>query len=141
ARLEADEIVFEQASHQPFVVRGCRQQVGRRKGDVQEKADTLAAAALAQLGGEWDQVIIVYPDYVVRLQEGQDGFGESLVDPPVAFQERLAEIDQVEPVMEERPQHRIGIADIICGVVFRRQRYRYLRHLADLIDLRCAGFL
>src|SRR6185312_9428836 len=94
ACLEADEIVFEQASHQPFVVRGCRQQVGRRKGDVQEKADTLAAAALAQLGGEWDQVIIVYPDYVVRLQEGQDGFGESLVDPPVAFQERLAEIDQ-----------------------------------------------
>jgi hypothetical protein len=43
---------------------------------VQEKADSLGAAAPAELGGEWDQMIVMDPDRVFGLEVREQGIGK-----------------------------------------------------------------
>ena len=67
--LEADEIVGEQRTHQPFVFRDRGHDWRRRHRNVQEEADRIRAAHRAQLGGERNQLVVVDPDGVVGAQQ------------------------------------------------------------------------
>ena len=65
--LEADQIVMAERRDQPLVVGQRGEDFRRRKRNVQEEADPVLVAALAQRLGERDQVIVVHPDDVVGL--------------------------------------------------------------------------
>ena len=106
--LEADQVVGEHRADQPLVEGQRHQQPARRPGDVEEEADPVLHAALAQLLAERDQMIIVDPDQVVRLDQRRDRLGEALVDPLVAAAEAAVIFGQVDPVVEERPQVRLA---------------------------------
>ena len=119
--LEAHQVVREQRAYQPVVPRyGCQDQ-RRGQGDVQEEADAMRAAQRPQFGGQRDQVVVVYPDDVVLAQHRLELAREQLVDPPVAGDVAGVEVRQVQPVVEDRPEHAVGIAQVVGIVVFTAQ--------------------
>ena len=114
--LEAQQVIGEQRADQPVVTGDRRQDQGRRQRDVQEETDPVGAAQRAQFSGERDQVIVVHPQNVVFLQQRQQLASEQLVDAPVARDVAGVEVGEVEPVMEDRPEHAVGVARVV-GVV------------------------
>ena len=116
-RLEADDVVGEQRLDQPGMVGHRDHHVRRRERDMQEEADAGFDAAAAQLGGERDQVIVVDPDQVRRRDHLRQVVGDHGVDAPVALDEGRLVVEQAEAIVERRPQHLVGISEIV-GVVF-----------------------
>ena len=74
--LEADQIVIGQPAEDLPVMRQGLQNVRRRAGNVQEKADRIAMAARAQLASERHQMIVVHPDDVVLVEQRAQAVGE-----------------------------------------------------------------
>src|SRR5690606_26419729 len=107
-RLEADYVELEQALDQPAVFRHGREYLGRREGDMKEEADPLLAAALTQFSCQRNQVVIVDPDYVLRLENGHQGIGEFGVHTAIAVEEGCLVLHQIQPIMKERPENAIG---------------------------------
>ena len=103
------------------MVRQQAHQLGRRKRRMQEKPDRLPAIELAQCGAERDQVIVVDPDEIVRPQHRRQGAGEGAVDPQIAGEAAPRIADQRRPVMKQRPQHPVGVADVVFVVIAPRQ--------------------
>ena len=66
------------------MVRQGLQNVGRRAGRVQEKANPIAMAARAQFAREKHQVIIVHPDDVVLVHQRTQVIRKQAVDAHVA---------------------------------------------------------
>ena len=67
--LEADQVVVAEGLQQFVVRRDGGEDFRRGKRDVQEEADAVADAQLATGFGERDQVVVVYPDDVVRFKQ------------------------------------------------------------------------
>jgi hypothetical protein len=88
-----------------------------RERNMQEKSDPVGDPEFAQLRAQRDEVIVVHPDDVVRTQQRKQRFGEIGVDALVASERGPAELDQAKPVMAERPERAVGVADIIRVVV------------------------
>ena len=59
------------------------------------------------------QVVIVDPDQVVFLDYLLELGREVLIDPEVAAQIAARELSEVEPVVQDRPQHTIGEAVVV----------------------------
>src|SRR5262249_23424578 len=104
-RLESDEIVGAERAHQLGMWRQDAQQLCGGEGGVEEKSDRLLDAELAQRRAQRDQMIIVYPDDVARLEQRGEVAGELLVDAEIAREIGALKIDEAGAVMEERPQH------------------------------------
>jgi hypothetical protein len=102
-RLKADHVIGRHRPHQ-FCVRGKRgQDFHCREGCVQEKTNPLGHVACPQFVAQRDQVVVVHPDQVIALEQGNQLFGELPVDLKIARRVLLAERSQVEPVMKQRP--------------------------------------
>ncbi len=69
--------------------------------------------------GQRDQVIVVHPDDVVRLQDLHQLIREMFVDPHIAGQVAPREFREIEPVMEDRPQHPVGETVVILVKILR----------------------
>ena len=91
------------------------QDIGGWPGNMQEEADACPHSALAQASRQRNEVVIVDPDDVVWSQKGGDAIGEPFVDRLVADACVALVLGQVEAVVEQRPQRRIGIAFVIVG--------------------------
>src|SRR5947208_15693986 len=72
----------------------------------------LRYTALAQCLGDVHQVIVVYPNEVVRLRTASDGIGETIVDRFVGLPVSRLEIAKVLQIVKQRPDHLVGIAVI-----------------------------
>ena len=115
--LKADEIVGAQRGDQIAMVGQQAHQLGRRKRRMEKKPDRLPAIELAQRRAERDQVIIVHPDEVARQQHRRQGAGEGAVDPEIAGEVAPRIADQRRPVVEWRPQHAVGVADVVFVII------------------------
>ena len=71
---------------------------------------------------ERDQVIVVHPDDVVGLQQRLERAREALVDVDVALVVAGLELREVEPVVKHRPQHGVGIAEVVLVVLCGLER-------------------
>ena len=119
--LKTDQVIGKQRTHQPFVLRNGGHDLRRRQRDVQEEPHALLAAQRPQLGGQWDQVVVVDPYQVVGPQQGGQPVGDQAVDAAIAIDLAPVQVGQVEPVMEHRPQHAVGVAQVIGVVIGLRQ--------------------
>ena len=115
--LEADQVVMDEAAEDLLVVGHRRQDVGRRAGNVEEEADRVDAAARPEFAGERHQMIVVHPDDVVVLDDRVELIGEQAVDAHVAALVGARIFLQVDPVVQDRPQHPVGEAVVIFLVV------------------------
>ena len=66
--LKADEIVRAQLRNEPLVVRQRGENFRRREWYVQKVSDAVAVTAVAQHFCQRNEMIVVHPDDVVRLQ-------------------------------------------------------------------------
>jgi hypothetical protein len=131
--LEADQIVGAQLRDQPFVVRQRRENLRRRKRHVQEVADAVAMAAIAQHLGERNEMIVVHPDHIVGLEEIVQLIGEMRIDAAVTAEIAARELGKIEPIMQDRPQHPVGEAVVVFLIIRLGQIGHDVGHVA-LID-------
>ena len=121
-RLQSDEIVGGKAAGE-IPVLGDREKCLRGgNGNVQEEPDRIVDAELAQLHAEGDHVIVVHPDGIVGLQERTQRVGKALVDVEIALVVAGLELRQVEPRVKHRPQHGVGIPEIVFLVLAVAER-------------------
>jgi hypothetical protein len=102
-----------------------REDLRRRKRNVEEEADRARYVELPEIGGEGNELIIVHPDRVVGLKQRRHLLRETLVDAEVDGFGAGAEVGDVKPVVEEGPQAAVGKAEIIAFVLLRRQGNSY----------------
>jgi hypothetical protein len=82
--LESDQIVGIQLWNEPIMVWQRGENLRRRKRHMEEKADTILMAAIAQHLRQGDKMIIVHPDDVVGLQQFAQLHSEVKIDSPIA---------------------------------------------------------
>ena len=85
------------------MMRQGHQQLTRRPGRVQEETDPVLDPQPAQIARHRDQVIVVDPDDVVRLDQGSQNLGEPPVHPLVPFAIGPFVGGQIDPVVEQGP--------------------------------------
>ncbi|MNC22518.1 hypothetical protein D3C75_705200 [compost metagenome] len=117
--LETDQVVVGECADQLQMVGQRGQQVGRRHGDMQEETDAVVVPLSTQGLRQGDQVVVVHPENVVRCEERTQALGKELVDPLVTTEIGLAELRQIDPVVQDRPQHPVGEAVVVLIEVAR----------------------
>ncbi len=119
--LKTDEIVVAQRRNELVVVRQRGDDFRRRKRNMDEKSDLIGMTAIAQRLGERHQMIVVHPHNVVGSEQRLQMPGEEFVDAEVAAEIAAREFGEVEPVMQNRPQHPVGEAVVEFLVVVLAQ--------------------
>ena len=101
---------------------------------MQEEADRLRDAEIAQLRAEREEMIVLHPERGVRLLEAQQRARHEGVDLAIADIIVLRSADQIGARMQRRPQRRIGEAFVIAAVMRRRQIEHRQRAGAQRLD-------
>jgi hypothetical protein len=83
---------------------------------------------------ERDQVEVVHPDEVVRLQEPREPRGEARVDVAVDVELRPLETHQVDAEMQQRPQAVVAEAVVEAIVLVLREVERRAGDAGSLLD-------
>ncbi len=107
------------------------QDVARRAGRVEEKANPVAMSARPQFARQQHQVIIVHPDDVVLMDQRAQSSAEHPVDPHVAARVGARVFLQVDPVVKDGPEHAVGETVVIFLNVVRPQ---IEQDVGDLVD-------
>ena len=84
---------------------------------MDEETDLVAVPAVAQRLGQRNQMIVVHPYDVVGFQQCFEVTGEILVYPEIAAEIASREFGEIEPIMQDRPQHTVGKAVVEFLVV------------------------
>ena len=132
--LEANHVILQQILDEARMVGQRRQQIRTREGDVEKETDARLTAEIAQIGAERHEMIIVDPDEIVGLKMRHQGVGELLVHPQIALIIVLLETHEIGAVMEQRPDHAVGEAEVKGLVVNRLHRVEDGLNVADRID-------
>src|SRR3546814_5048194 len=88
-------------------------QAGRRPGDVEEQADPVLQPVRAEPLAQRQEMIILHPDQIFRLDQRDQAVRELLVDALIAHPELILIFGQVDAIVKQRPQRAVGIAVVI----------------------------
>src|SRR5262245_12160550 len=88
-----------------------------REGNMQEEANGVVGAEPPQLGGERQQVVVMYPNEIVGAQQRLQLLRQAPVDADIALKKSRLELSEVETVVKDRPQHRVAVAQVIGLIV------------------------
>ncbi len=132
--LEADQVVGQHRLDQLAMMRHALDDGSRRPRRVEEEADRLAHAEVAQLRAERQEVIVLHPERGVGLVEAQQRARHEGVDLAIAEIVALRDADQIAARMQRRPQRRIGEAFVIAAVMRGRQIEHRERALPERLD-------
>ncbi len=108
--------------------------VARRPRRMQEEADRLGHAEIAQFGAEREEMIILNPERGIRLFETQQRSRHEGVHFAIGEIVLLRGADQIGAGMQRRPQCRIGKAFVIAAVMRGRQIQHRQRAGAERFD-------
>jgi hypothetical protein len=133
--LESDQIIGQHRLDQLAMMRHAFDHRARGPGRVQEEADRLADAELAQFGAEREEVIILNPERGIGLFKSQKRARHEGVDLAIRRIMVLGNPNQVAARMQRRPQSRIRKALVIAAVVRSRQIEHRERAGAERLDL------
>ena len=84
-----------------------------RKRNVQEKADGPAEPLLAQIAAQRNELVVVDPDRVVRLQQLRELVCELRIDGVVGVVLRFLVREAIREVVEDRPQRAVAVAVVV----------------------------
>ncbi len=101
--LKADDIIGAEHMHQFVRARQDGEQACRHEGDVKKEADTIVDAKRAQRHGERDQMIVVNPDEIARLDQRRERARISPVDVQIRIEMGAVEFDEARLEMQQRP--------------------------------------
>jgi hypothetical protein len=103
---------------------------------VQKKANPVAMAARAQFARESHQVVIVHPDDVVLVHQRAQVVRIQLIHAHVPARLGTGVLLEVDPAVENRPEHAIGEPVAIFLNVALRQVDLGIGHFVDLVSSR-----
>src|SRR5215813_907219 len=98
-----------------------RQDLGWRKRNMQEKSDPAGAPSPPQGVRDGNQVIVMDPDEIVVLNNFFELCRKMIIDPKISTEIPQRKLGEVQPIMQNRPQHTISEAIVIFLVVVLRQ--------------------
>jgi hypothetical protein len=101
--LETDQVIGQHRLDQVAVMRHAADHGTRRPRRVQEEADRLRDAELAQLRAKREKMIVLNPEHDVRLPEAQQRTRHEGVDFAIAEIVVLGGTDQIGAGMQRRP--------------------------------------
>lgn len=88
-------------------------------------------------------MVIMNPDDVVGPKKLVQFRGKALVDPHIAAEVAAGEFRQVQPVMQDRPEHAVGISIVVFLKIFLGEVGQHIRLMAVLdgadAHVRCGG--
>src|SRR5213079_2340139 len=113
----ADQIISSQRPREFFVLWDCHEGLPGWERDVQKEADRVRNSTPAQLGSKRNQVIVVHPDHVIGAQHRLQQTGEAPVYVNESLEESSLELGEVEAIVKDGPQDRVGVAKIVTGVI------------------------
>ncbi len=119
--LKPDQIVRQHRLDQFAMMRHATNHGARGPWRMQEEADRLLDAEIAQLRAEREEMIILNPERGLRLLEPEQGLGHECVHFAIGKIVILRGADQIAARMQRRPQRRIGKPLIIAAVMRGRQ--------------------
>src|SRR3546814_8483073 len=100
------------------------------------EADPVAKAVRAQSLAQRQEMIILHPNQIVRLDQRDQAVRELLVDAFIAAAELILILGKVDAIMEERPERAVGIAVVIFLDVLRLEvDRRSEEHTSELPSL------
>jgi hypothetical protein len=114
------------------MIRKCGQNLRRWKWNMVKKPDPVAMTAIAKCLGQRQQVIIMNPDNVVGLQNLVQFGREALVDPHIAAEIAAREFRKIQPIMQNRPEHSVGVPVVIFLVVLFGEVGQHVRLMTML---------
>ncbi|MGY2809985.1 hypothetical protein ACVIHF_006715 [Bradyrhizobium sp. USDA 4506] len=138
--LEADQVIGQHRLDQLAMIGHARDHRARRPWRVQEEADRLRDAEIAQLGAECEEMIILDPEHGIRLAEAQQRARHERVHFAIARVVLARRTNQIGARMHRGPQRRIGKAFVIAAIVRGRQIEHRQRARPERFDL-CERFL
>jgi len=106
---------------------------------VQEESHRLLRAGLAQLLAQGNQVIVVHPDEIVRLEEDSELTREALIGELVGVVLLVGIVEGVEKVVEHRPEDGVAEAEIVILVLAWRQLDGRVGDVVAADDIRGPG--
>ncbi len=115
--LQPDQVIAAQRPHDHLMIGQCDQDVGWRHRRMQEKADPILDAQLAQFARQRNQMIIMHPNQIVRPNHRPEHLREIFVDRDIALELGAMKFDQPELVMQQRPQRAVGVTQIIFLII------------------------
>ena len=84
-----------------------------RKRDVQEEADGPAESLLAQIASQRDELVVMDPNRVVRLQQLRELACELRIDSVVGVELRLLVREAIGEVVKDRPERAVAVAVVV----------------------------
>lgn len=114
-----DQVVGGQCFEQCLVLWQIDQQVGGWQWCVQEEVDVVFYFVFVQESGQWDQVVIVYLDYVVGFEQFDQVIGKQCIDLQIVVQMVVLVVYQVGLVMQQWLQcviGEVGVEFVVVGV-------------------------
>ncbi len=133
--LEAEQIVGQHRRDQLAMIGHALHHRGDRPRRMQEEADRIVDAEIAQLRAEREEMIILHPERRLGLAEAHQGARHEGVDLAIADIVVARDADQIAARMQRRPQRRIGKTFVIAAVMRRRQIQRRNRARSERFDL------
>ncbi len=101
---------------------------------MQEEADAVGDTEIAQFGRQRNEMIVVDPDHIIRLDHRQKMICKQAIDPEISGHVLARVIDQIQTIVTKRPEHAVGEACIIfinILLVEIEQRVANGSHIAD----------
>src|SRR5476649_1962639 len=99
---------------------------------MNEEADLVLVATLAQRLGQRNQMIVVHPNHVIGAQHLLKAAGEEFIDPKITAEIAAGEFRKIEPVMQDWPQYAIGKAVVEFLVIVLLQANRDIGNAVTL---------
>jgi hypothetical protein len=121
--LQADQIVGRQRPRQLLMLGDGHEGLPGRKRNMQEIPDRVLGPEPAQLGSERQEVVVVHPNQVVGPQQGSQLLRQAPIDIDIALEKAGLELGKIEPIVKNRPQHRVAVAQVIGLMIGLRQRH------------------
>src|SRR6185312_4602121 len=84
---------------------------------MQKESDPLLSSDAPKLLGHRDEMIIMHPDDIVRLEKRRECVGEEGIDSNIGGEVAPGEVHEIESIMEQRPQRGIGKAAVVAIVI------------------------
>src|SRR5712692_4918249 len=119
--LKSHNVMLHEQRNQLLVVRQRGQDLRRRERNMQEKPDPVGMAPPPQRVRDRDQMIIMDPDQIVMRDDFFEFGRKVIIDAEISAEVAPRKLGEVQPIMQNRPQHPIGEPVIVFLIIMFSQ--------------------
>ena len=135
-RLEPHQVSRQQVPHQPGDLRRRAQHIRRGERNMQEKPDRIAHPLGPQRRGQRDQVIVMHPHQVARLDQQRQLPRQPLIHRAIHPRVPPIEPHPLRHRVQQRPQHPVGEVVVVAIMLLAGEVHGRIIHRPRTLDPR-----